>query len=30
MNQCYKHPIVVPKPVVGSEEEVTPNEGGEP
>lgn len=32
MNQCYKHPIVVPEPepVVEPEEEVTPDEGGEP
>jgi len=32
MNQCYKYPIVAPESesVVESEEEVTPNEGGEP
>lgn len=30
MNQCYKHSIVVPEPAVKPEEEVIPNEGGEP
>lgn len=30
MSQCYKHPIPTPQPEVEPEEEVTPDEGGEP
>ena len=30
MSQCYKHPIPTPQPETEPEEEVTPDEGGEP
>ena len=30
MSQCYKHALPTPEPEVEPEEEVTPDEGGEP